>query len=97
MGTELAHFINCRITPTTVINIFSPRATPYKLRNPVSFEMRKVHSVCNGIGTLSHLRPKIWTLVPLEKDSLYHLVILKQILKCTPSNCSYRPLFSFYG
>lgn len=81
MGTELAHFINCRITPTTVINIFSPRATPYKLRNPVSFEMRKVHSVCNGIGTLSHLRPKIWTLVPLEKRQSVSLGDFKANIK----------------
>ena len=28
--------------------------------------MRKVHSVYNGTETLSHLVPKIWSLVPYE-------------------------------
>ena len=37
--------------------------------------MRKAHSVYNRPETLSHLTPKIWSLVP---HSLYHLVILYQ-------------------
>ena len=31
------------MSPAILDDIFSPRATPYNLRNPVNFKMRKVH------------------------------------------------------
>ena len=65
--------------PTVINNIFASRVTLSNLSNPVSFKMRKTDSIYNGTETLSHLGPKIWSLVPYEiRDSLYHLVILNQ-------------------
>ena len=66
MGTKFSHLKQCKRTPTTLSDIFSPRASPYNLHNPASFKMQKVHLVCNSTKTLSHLIPKIWSLVPLE-------------------------------
>ena len=54
---------------------FALRAAPYNLGNPVNLKMRKAHSAYNRSETLSHLGPKIWSLVP---HSLYDLVILSQ-------------------
>ena len=55
------------MSPTILNDTFASTATTYNLRNPVSFKMRKVYLVYNGTETLSHLGPKIWSLVPKEK------------------------------
>ena len=52
--------------PAILNDIFTRRATPYNLRNPVNFKMRKVHLDYNGAETLSHLEPKICSLVSHE-------------------------------
>ena len=68
--------------------MFCPRATPYNLRNPVSFKMRKVCSVYSGNETLSHLGPKIWSLTPPKTRQSVSLGDFKSsIRKWTPSNC----------
>ena len=54
------------MSPTTLNDIFESRATPYNVRNPVSFKIRKVFSVHNGTQTPSHLGPKIWSLMLQE-------------------------------
>ena len=57
----------CKISnmsPTILNDIFTPRATAYNLRNPVSFKMQKVHSVYNSTETIFHSGPRIWSLVP---------------------------------
>ena len=46
------------MSATILRNIFASIATPYNLRNPVSFKIPKVHSVYNNNETLSHLGPK---------------------------------------
>ena len=52
--------------PTILNDVPAPRATPYKLRNPVSFKMQKLHSVYNGAETLSNLGLKTWSFAPHE-------------------------------
>ena len=63
------------MSPVTLTDIFAQRSTPYHLLHPVSFRMR--NKVYNCAETLSHLRPKIWSLV-LHEINQYHLVILNQ-------------------
>ena len=58
--------ISNNMFPITLNNIFALRATPYNLRNPVSFKLHKVHLVFNGVETLSHLGPNIWSFAPRE-------------------------------
>ena len=58
--------ISNNISPTTLKDIFALRCTPYDPRNPVSFKIQSVYLVGNGTETLSHLGPKIWSLVPQE-------------------------------
>ena len=41
------------MSPTILDDVFPPRATPYNLRNPVSFKIEKAHSVYNGAETQS--------------------------------------------
>ena len=52
--------------PTILNDIFASRATPYNLRDLVSFKMEKVCLVYNSTETLSHLGRKTWSLVPQE-------------------------------
>ena len=78
LATEMYKTSN-NMFPITINDIFAPRATSYNLSNPVSFKMQNVHLVYNDTETLSHLGPKIWSLILHEIwDSLYHLVILNQ-------------------
>ena len=65
LATEMYKVSN-NMSPAILNDIFVSRATPYNLRNPVSFKMRKVYSVYNGTEILSHLREKIWSIVPQE-------------------------------
>ena len=77
-STEMRKVSN-NMSPAILNGIFTSRATPYNLRNPVSFRMPKIYSACNVTETLSHLGPKIWELSTTGfKGSLYHLVILDQ-------------------
>ena len=67
LATEMYKVSN--MSPTITNNIFATRPTSYNLRNQtasVNFKMRKVYLFYNGTETLSHLGPKIWSLVPLE-------------------------------
>ena len=42
----------------------------YNLRNSTTFNKRNTHSVSYGTEALSHLRPKIWAIIPdAIKDS----------------------------
>ena len=66
LGTEMCNTSN-NVSPTTLNEIFAPRATTCNLRVPVSFKIREVRSPHNG----THSGPKIWSLAP-------HLVILNQ-------------------
>ena len=54
------------MSPTILNNVLGSRATPYNLCHPVSFKMRNADSVYSGIESLSHLGPKLWSLVPQE-------------------------------
>ena len=65
------------VSPTPLNDIFAPRYTPYNIRNPVSFKMRKLHLAYNGTETLSHLERARWSLVPHD-ISLHHLVVLNK-------------------
>ena len=56
--------VSNNISPTISKDIFASRCTPYDLRNLVSFKIQKIYLFDNGTGTLSHLGPKIWSLVP---------------------------------
>ena len=47
--------------PTILDDIFASRATPYNLRNRISFKMRKFYSAYNDAEALSHLGPEIWS------------------------------------
>ena len=58
LATEMYKVSN-NMSPTILNDVFASRATPYNLRNPVSFKMRKVYSVYKGTETLSHLGPKV--------------------------------------
>ena len=83
--------VSNNISPTILNDILASKATPYNLRNPVSFKMRKVYLVYSGTETLPHLGPTIWSLVPQEIRHSVSLVDFKlKIIKWTPSNCSYR-------
>ena len=74
--------------PTIISYIFASRATPYNLRNPVSFKVRKVYSIYHGTETLSNLGPKIWSFVPQEiRQSVSFGDLKSKIKKQTPSNC----------
>ena len=50
--------VSNNMSATILSNIFASIATPYNLRNPVSFKIPEVHSVYNNNETLSHLGPK---------------------------------------
>ena len=58
--------ISNKTSPSIHNEIFPPKATHNNLRNLVSFEILKSHSVCNGTGILSTLGLKIWSLVQLS-------------------------------
>ena len=61
--------ISNNMSTTILNNIFAPRAIPYNLGTPVSFKIKKnpkVHSVYNSTKSMTHLGPKIWSLVPHE-------------------------------
>ena len=47
------------MSPAILNYIFTRKATLYNLRNPVSFKIQNIYSVCNGTETLSHLGPNI--------------------------------------
>ena len=55
--------ISNNMSPANNNDSFAPKATPHNLPNPVSFKMQKFHSVYHGTETLTHLGPKIWSLV----------------------------------
>ena len=79
------------MSPITINNIFALKSTPYNLRNPVSFKVGKVYLVYSDTESLSHLGPKIWSLVPQEIRHSVSLSDFKsKIKKRTPLNCPCR-------
>ena len=68
LATEMYKTSN-NMFPITINDIFAPSlitpslSTSYNLSNPVSFKMQNVHLVYNDTETLSHLGPKIWSLI----------------------------------
>ena len=64
LATEMYNVSN-NISPAIVNDVFTSRATPYNLRSPVSFKIRKVYSV-TMILKLPQLGPKIWSILPQE-------------------------------
>ena len=88
--------VSNNMSPAILNDIFAPKATPYNLRNPVSFKMQKVHLFYNITETLSHLGPKIWSLGLHEVRQSISLCDFKpKIKKWTPSNCPCR-LYKIY-
>ena len=65
------------MSPAILNDIFTRKANLYNLRNPVSFKIQNIYSVCNGTETLSHLGPNIWSLVPQEIRQFVSLRDLK--------------------
>ena len=71
LATEMYNVSN-NISPAIVNDVFTSRATPYNLRSPVSFKMRKVYSV-TMILKLPQLGPKIWSILAQEiRQSVSH-------------------------
>ena len=64
--TTEVYKISNNMSSAILNDIFASKASPYNLCNPVSLKIRKVYSVYNGTKTLSHIEPKIWSLVPQE-------------------------------
>ena len=58
------------IAPEIMKELFTPKVSPYDLRNDNSFKRRRVNSVWHSTESVSYLGPKIWYLVPNEiRDS----------------------------
>ena len=86
LKTEICK-VSDNISPIILNETFGLRDTPYNLRNPDSFKMRKVLSFYNGTEALFHLGPKVWSLVPHEIQQSVSFGDFKSTIKTwTPSN-----------
>ena len=87
LATEMYKIITDH-SPTIMKSIFQLSTNPYELRNKNPFQTTNVHSVYNGIETISFRGPKIWALVPDEiKKSKCLSEFKAKIKKWIPSGC----------
>ena len=69
-------------------DFFAPKMSPYDPCNNNSFKRRRVNSVWHDNESDSHLRPKIWDLVPDEINETESLNALKfKFKRWFPEGC----------
>ena len=79
------------LSPSFMSELFAIKEMKYNLRNQNALIYKKPCTSSYGMGSISHLGPKIWDQVPNELKSSKSLNIFKaKIKKWTPDNCPCR-------
>ena len=73
-------------------DLFRKKSNPcYSLSKNDNFHIASVNAIFVGLGNISFLKPKTWTLVPSDLKSMDYLENLKKsIIKWKAENCQYQ-------
>ena len=81
LATELYKFVN-GLSPKLVSDCFKlNNMTVHNTRTRSTFYSRPVRTVLHGTESLSHLRPKIWELLPSDMKNLSSITTFKKVIK----------------
>ena len=88
LATEMFKVKN-KLSPHFMHKVFPESHVPYNLRKDTYFKTKNIHSVHNGLDTLSYRGPKTWDLVPNNIKQSPNLNIFKAKIKTwRPTGCT---------